>query len=67
MDFEEYLSQKKIDAKRFKSDEPELWQEWAQLFMQLHPESFTMQKKFLINALRREYPLQPTPSKEQTS
>jgi len=56
MSFEEFLVQKKIDAVRFRAAEPARFAEWAALFPDLHPESFVMQKKFLINDVRRRYP-----------
>ncbi len=55
--FEEYLVQKKIDGEAFKQGAPDRWQEFASLFAQIHPDSFTAQKLFLINAIRRKYPL----------
>ncbi len=57
MTFEEYLTQKKINAQAFQEAEPERFKEWKQLFDQVHPDSFTAQKKFLINPLRRRYSL----------
>ena len=57
MSYEEFLAQKKIDAARFRAAEPVRFAEWAELFPHLHPESFVMQKKFLINDVRRRYPL----------
>jgi len=56
--FETYLAGKKIDSQAFKASEPEKWQEFNDLFEKVHPESFTVQKKFLINKLRRLYLLQ---------
>lgn len=55
MNFEEYLAQKKIDADQFRAAEPARYQEWKGQFAQLHPESFTVQKKFLLNDIRRKY------------
>jgi hypothetical protein len=60
-DFETYLSEKKIDSQAFKAGEPEKWQHFLELFSQVHPASFTGQKKFLINDLRRLYPLKVVP------
>lgn len=57
MDFEQYLEKKKIDSTRFKTAEPERWQAWKQELEQMHPESFTAQKLYLINPIRRKYPL----------
>jgi len=56
--FEEFLSGKKIDSAAFRAAEPERWQEWSQLFLQVSPASFTAQKLYLINPTRRKYPLQ---------
>lgn len=55
MTFEEYLVQKKIDGSQFRAAEPKLYAEWSALFEQMHPESFTTHKKFLINRIRRKY------------
>lgn len=55
--FEEYL-RKKIDGAAFAQHEPQRWQEFQELFAQMHPNSFTAQKLFLINTIRRNYPLQ---------
>ena len=55
MDFEEYLKQKKIDADAFKKADNPRFQEWSALFETIHPDSFTAQKKFLINETRRRY------------
>ncbi|MFN3848374.1 MAG: hypothetical protein ACK4NY_03045 [Spirosomataceae bacterium] len=55
MTFSEYLISKKIDEAKFQKAEAERFAEWKNLFEQLHPESFTAQKKFLINPIRRKY------------
>lgn len=55
MEFEEYLLQKKIDAHVFQRTEPARYAEWKNEFVQLHPASFTAQKKFLLNDTRRKY------------
>ena len=55
MEFEEYLTQKKIDANRFRQSEPERYAEWKREFEQMNPASFTVQKKFLLNDTRRKY------------
>ncbi|WP_421830699.1 hypothetical protein [Larkinella sp.] len=55
MTFEEYLVSKKIDENRFQQQEPVRYSVWKAEFEQQHPESFTTQKKFLINAVRRKY------------
>lgn len=56
MTFEEYLAHKKIDSKAFKEAEKSLWLEFNDHFNQQHPKSFTSQKLFLINGIRRKYP-----------
>ncbi len=55
MTFEEYLKNKKIDENLFKTHEPERWEAWKGIFEQMHPDSFTAQKKFLINDMRKKY------------
>lgn len=57
MTFKEYLQAKKIDPKGFALAEPERFREFKLLFEQMHPDSFTAQKLFLINPIRRKYPL----------
>jgi ABC-type bacteriocin/lantibiotic exporter with double-glycine peptidase domain len=56
MSFEEYLDSKKIDLVQFSKEEPKLFQEWKQTFEQVHPNSFTAQKLYLINSIRRKFP-----------
>ncbi|GAB3042027.1 hypothetical protein GCM10027185_52040 [Spirosoma pulveris] len=55
MDFETYLIQKKIDVEQFQQVEPVRFREWQREFELMHPESFTAQKKFLLNDTRRKY------------
>ena len=55
MTFEEYLVSKKIDENQFRQHEPVRYQAWKAEFEQVHPESFTTLKKFLINEIRRKY------------
>jgi hypothetical protein len=57
MVFEKYLEQKNIDSEKFLWDNPEQFQELKVVFNQMNSESFTAQKKFLINPLRRKYQL----------
>lgn len=57
MTFEEYLTGKKIDPALFREGEPELWSSWERDFTQQHPASFTAQKLYLINTIRRKYHL----------
>jgi len=55
MTFEEYLIAKKIDREKFSKAEPARFEEWQLLFGQMHHESFTLHKKFLLNPIRRKY------------
>ena len=55
MTFEDYLIQKKIDVGQFRQAEPVRFMEWQREFEQMHPDSFTVQKKFLLNDTRRKY------------
>ncbi|MBL7861527.1 MAG: hypothetical protein JNJ65_10215 [Cyclobacteriaceae bacterium] len=60
MNFEEYLITKKIDSSTFRQAEPVRWHEWNELFDQMSSTSFTSQKLYLINPVRRKYPLKQT-------
>jgi len=55
MEFDEYLKSKKIEAARFAAQEPGRYADWKAAYGQMHPESFTTAKKFLINEVRRRY------------
>jgi len=57
MDFEEYLIKKKINSDLFKMKESELWNNLKREFQEMNEKSFTSQKLFLINPLRRKYNL----------
>jgi len=56
-DFETYLRRKKIDSEAFRRAEESVWLSLREVFEQVHPDSFTMQKLFLINKIRRTYHL----------
>jgi hypothetical protein len=62
MTFEVYLSSKKIDSEKFRQAESSTWADWKATFEQMHPNSFTAQKLYLINPVRRKYPLTETPA-----
>lgn len=55
MDFHEYCRSKKIDYHNFKLTEPLLFKEYKELFEQISPKSFTQQKLFHINAIRKRH------------
>jgi hypothetical protein len=58
MEFDEYLKGKKIDPEKYREAETEQYAQFKVLFDQVHPESFTQQKLFLINKIRRAYKLE---------
>lgn len=58
MDFNTYLVSKKIDPAKFKQAEGDTYQKLETAFLQSHPDSFTAQKLFLINPIRRKYLLE---------
>ncbi|MBE63484.1 MAG: hypothetical protein CMB89_14080 [Flammeovirgaceae bacterium] len=58
MNLRSYLITKKIDPDLMKKAEPERYKEFNLLFSQMHPDSFSAQKLFLINKLRRKYKLE---------
>ena len=55
MTWEEYCIKKKINSDAFRQAEPKRWEELKNIFEQIHPNSFTEQKKFIINDIRRLY------------
>jgi hypothetical protein len=57
LSFEDYLTSKKIDPAKLRKAKPQLWLEWEHHYEQMSPSSFTDQKLYLINPLRREFPL----------
>ena len=65
MDWEEYCISKKIDSEAFRLKETARWTELKTIFEQVHPNSFTEQKKFLINDIRRKYRLKEETKTEQ--
>lgn len=60
MNFDEYLISKKIDGNAFRAAEPDMWDEWNRLFEAMSPASFTAQKLYFINSIRRKYLLKVT-------
>ncbi|MDX2195536.1 MAG: hypothetical protein NW207_03875 [Cytophagales bacterium] len=57
MQFDEYLISKKIDKNKLQNAEPQLYQEFEAMYALVSTQSFTQQKLFLINAIRRKYKL----------
>ena len=54
--FKDYLHNKKIDAMAFAQARPGEYADLKKEFDQIHPDSFTAQKLFIINPIRREFP-----------
>lgn len=46
---------KKIDPQAFQANEQPTYEGWSHEFQQMHEKSFTAQKLFLINKIRRRY------------
>lgn len=71
LSFEEYLINKKIDPQKFEQGEPQTFQSFKSLYEVVHPKSFTSQKLFLINKIRRKFHLEeaslaaPVPKKKK--
>jgi hypothetical protein len=61
--FDDYLKGKKINPDSFKSAQVDEYQRLKQVFDELSPESFTAQKLFLINRIRRAHPFAGPDSK----
>jgi hypothetical protein len=55
MTFSEYLISKNIDESSFSLAENAMYIQWKIVFDQSNPNSFTDQKKFKINQIRRKY------------
>jgi hypothetical protein len=68
VNFETYLESKKIDSAAFRKAEKMLWESLNLEFDQMSPASFTAQKLYLINPIRRKYHLKvvPAPTELQT-
>ena len=67
MEFDDFLIGKKIDPEKFKFSENDRYREWKHLFDQVHPDSFTQQKLFLINKVRRAYTLKKASAEKKTT
>ncbi|MEM0938778.1 MAG: hypothetical protein AAGI25_03190 [Bacteroidota bacterium] len=67
MEFIEYLKSKKIDPEKYRNGYPEQYRAWETLFNEVHPNSFTQQKLFLLNKTRREFPFKETITEKKPS
>jgi hypothetical protein len=66
MTFEEYLHEKMIDSEEFKRRDEGRWHAWEAEFNAMSEASFTAQKLYLINPLRRRFHLKPENVKDET-
>lgn len=55
MTFSDYLQSKNIDEDNFASKDPQTFSAWKELFDHINPASFTEQKRFKINQIRRKF------------
>lgn len=67
MEFETYLKSKKIDPEGFRRGQGAQYSDWEGIFLQVSPDSFTQQKLFLINGLRRQYPYTAPPEEKEAA
>ncbi|MFN0049453.1 MAG: hypothetical protein ACKVOU_10045 [Cytophagales bacterium] len=58
MDFKAYCKSKNIDPIKFQTTEPQRFSEWEFVFDRAGAVSFTQQKLFLINEVRRQFKLE---------
>lgn len=56
-EFIAFLKKKRIDPEKFRLADPVKFNEFQDLFTQVHVNSFVAQKLFLINQVRRQYHL----------
>lgn len=57
MDFVAYLTSKNIDSQKFELNDKPTFQTWEREFAQMNPNSFTSQKLFTINQIRKKHQL----------
>jgi hypothetical protein len=55
MTFSDYLVSKNIDEVSFAAQDAQTFSTWKSMFEQVHAASFTEQKKFKINQIRRKF------------
>ena len=61
MTFEQYLTKRRVNVAAFAAAEPQRFAEWQNWFGQMHPESFYMLVKMVLNDVRRNYWLAEVP------
>ena len=55
MTFEEDLTKRRIDVAAFAAGDPEKYASWARMYAQMHPNSFYVALKMVINDVRRRF------------
>ncbi|KAA5549277.1 hypothetical protein [Adhaeribacter rhizoryzae] len=55
MTFEEDLTKRRIDVAAFAAGDPNRFAEWQQMYAQMHPNSFYMLVKMVLNDVRRRF------------
>lgn len=55
MTFEEDLTKRRIDVSAFAAGEPVRFAEWQQMYAQMHPNSFYVTVKMVLNDVRRRF------------
>ncbi|EJF11786.1 hypothetical protein [Pontibacter sp. BAB1700] len=57
MTFEEYLVKKRINKEAFAAEDPARYQAWESMYAQMHPNSFYVAVKMVLNNVRLRYHL----------
>ncbi|PVY44158.1 hypothetical protein C8E01_101524 [Pontibacter virosus] len=57
MTFEEYLIKKRINREAFAAEDPARYQAWESMYAQMHPNSFYVAVKMVLNNVRLRYHL----------
>jgi len=55
MTFEEDLTKRRIDVAAFATGDPERFAQWQQMYAQMHPNSFYVSVKMVLNDIRRRF------------
>ncbi len=62
MTFDDFLRRRRLDVDAFRSAEPVRAAQWADWYAQMHPDSFLLQIKMVLNDVRRRYHLAEAPA-----
>lgn len=63
-DFKDFLLRKQINPEGFRMGLPKEWERWNAEFEQIGEQAFDLQKKFLLNPMRLQFPLSQRPVQE---